>query len=226
MVFMQKYRSLILLPVILMAMLAVPVTPLKAAPGPKALAPDEIVKRIAAANPGLKDYTSDIAAKLNVSYAFLSTTLNLKGAYYFKAPDKSRIEITNTPSFLSQYPHVFDFHVRDWKNYNITLRETKDQDKAFYVLELVPKKTMGDLQKRVVWVSKEDFSVPVEELSYAKEGSARVLSTFKKIKGFLLLDSSKATLNFPAIKLKGYMEMTHQNHKINQGLSDEIFQKK
>jgi outer membrane lipoprotein-sorting protein len=216
-----------LLCIILAAILAASASPLQAAKqDASTMSADQIVKKIETSNPGLKDYTSDITAKLSVSYSILSTTLNLKGAYYFKAPDKSRIEIKNTPSFLSQYPHVFDFHVRDWKNYKITVREEKDKDKAFYVLELVPKKTMGDLQKRIVWVSKDDYSVPIEELTYAKEGSARVISAFKKIKGFQVLDSSKATLNFPSIKLSGNMEMFHQDHKINQGLSDEIFQKK
>jgi outer membrane lipoprotein-sorting protein len=187
---------------------------------------EAVMKRLAAANPGLKDYTSDVSVALKVRYSLLATTLNLKGAHYFKAPDKSRIEIKNKPPFLSQYPDVFDFHLKNWNDFKVALRPETPQDGAYYILELTPKKAMGDLEKRTLWVNKADFTTPVEELFYKKGSSIKVRSTYKKIQGYQLYNFCKAEVNFPSISLSGTVEMLHENHKINQGLSDELFKKK
>jgi outer membrane lipoprotein-sorting protein len=188
------------------------------------LSADQILRKSIQIHPKLKDYSSEVTIKALITCSSIHTSQLLQGAYLYKYPGKCRITIKNQPSLLARYPQVFQMKLPNPDEYKCRIRgeETHD-DTSFYVVEMTPRQKRGELKRHCVWVNRHDFTRPREEILYANGGKVTINATFSAIQGFMLYKIVKSHVEFPSARLNGYVEMVHKNHRVNCGLTDEMF---
>ncbi|MDQ7823962.1 MAG: hypothetical protein RDV48_14270 [Candidatus Eremiobacteraeota bacterium] len=179
-----------------------------------------VITGLADAEKGLNDYSSQVKLKLSVSFGSLSTRLDLDGTFYYKSPRRCALKVHNGPPLINKYPQVFSWCLR---RCDTGLWKVKGLNDGFYLAECTPGK--GELEKQELWIDKKDFTIPYEELSYAREGKVKITSTFRNVEDFTLYDTVKASVSFPASQVKAYIHMKHGACSINKGIPESVFEK-
>lgn len=187
---------------------------------------EAIFQRIAAVNPGLIDYSADIAIDMDVRLAFIPYKPDMKGKYYHKRPDRHKLELTKAPSYVKKYPNIFGWHLPKLEKYrSIVQEETIFRGHPVYYIVMLPKGTVGDIQRIEMWVDKEDYSVPRQETHYKNNGLLAVDVDYTRAGDYLVFDAMRATFNFPSVSVKANASAKYSNYRFNQGLSDGFFAK-
>jgi len=177
-------------------------------------------------NPGLKDYSSQITININAKWGFISYTPNMQGNYYFKKPDKHKLELTKAPAYLKKYPQVFGWSLPDpdqFKNRILKSEEAGGQD--CWAIEMIPRTPSGDLTRQILWVGKTDYLIYRQQYFYKGSSAIRVDMDYGKVGKYKLFKEMKATFEFPAIKISAETSATYANYKVNTGLKDSFFKK-
>lgn len=187
---------------------------------------DEIYQKQTSINSVLKDYTCTVNVKGQVETVILPIKFELMGKYYFKAPDKFKVEFKDMGNLLKDLPNVFAWNLPNPKQYNCrVMAEEVKMGVPCYVLELVPKESIGNLEKHLIWVSKDDYTTPVQEFFYKSGGHVLVNVKYKVIEGFKVYDMFDGSLEFPTSSIKAQVQVFYTDYSINKGLEDSIFNK-
>jgi hypothetical protein len=183
---------------------------------------EELFKKMGEVNPGLKDYSSDIKVELQ----FTIRTLNFAGKYYYKKPDKYKLELKKSPSFLKKYPQIFGWSLPNLSKYNSTIKPDKDtQGQESYEVELIPIQGMGDIVKQEIWINKKDYTFPKQLFVY-NYGTITVNAKYRKEGKFIVFDTLCADFDIkvPIIgSLKATANASYKNYKTNINLPDSFF---
>lgn len=177
-------------------------------------------------NPGLNDYSSQIAITIDAKWGFVSYTPTMQGNYYFKKPDKHKLELTKAPSYLKKYPQVFGWSLPDPDQFkNRIVKEETVAGQSCWVIEMVPKQQSGDLVRQLLSVGKKDFMIYRQQYFYRNAGAITVDMQYDKVGKYQLFKSMKSTFSFPSVKISAGVEATYSNYKVNTGLKDSFFKK-
>ena len=195
-----------------------------------------------------KDYVADVRMKVDV--AFMNIPL-LKGTLYFKAPDKMRLERNGGVSLLPRNSINLNLY-NIMAQGSVTVidggYETLD-GKDVRVIKIVPDAAESDLVLTKAWIDESRLLVLRSESTTRDNGTIRMnlaygkyaaqslpdkvvfvldLKDYKMPKGVTMDydDGTPADLPLKGKKKKGRIEIQYLNYKINQGLSDAVFQKK
>lgn len=187
---------------------------------------NELYQKIKAINSGLKD----CQAKLNLQfhdvkfYILPNLRFSMSGDYYYKYPDKYKVKLQKTPSFVKKYPHIFNWNFPDPKDFNCKVAgsDTISNIKC-YLIEMIPKQPMGDLLKHQIWINKDNLTMIRQIYIYDFDGKIQLDQTYKKINEFWVFDVLKAHCSFPKIKLDASVETKYDQYKFNQNLPDSFF---
>lgn len=185
---------------------------------------DEIYKKALSINSGMKDCEADLAIKIKAKW-YLGFSFGMSGKYYFKAPDKFKVDLKRTPSFVKKYPKVFSWALPEVKDFNtkVTGEEVVD-GKNCYVLYFLPKQLMGDLDSHTIWIDDKDFIMRRQTFKYNTGGEITINQYHKKLSGFWVFDTLSASFNFPKINLNATVNANYENYKFNQNLPDSLFE--
>jgi len=183
---------------------------------------EELFKRMGEVNPGLKDYSSDIKVKLKFSVS----SINMQGKYYYKKPDKYKLEIKKAPYVLKKYPQMFGWCLPDPTRHNCIVKLDKDAEgKECYVVDLIPIQGRGDLTKQEIWINTQNYTFPKQVYEY-HYGTITVEAKYRKEGKFILFDTIEAYFDIK-VPLFGNLKATaladYQNYKTNIGLPDSFF---
>ncbi len=188
--------------------------------------PSEIFDKIKQVNPTLKDYSVPIKIKAQVKYHFLKPRLNLEGVYYFKKPDKYKLELKRGSHFLNKYPKIFGWSLPKLSKFNANVKATKVNGQDFYVITLKKKVIDSDLLEEKIWVNAKDYTFPIHEYYYKNNGKIIVNIKYRKEGKYTLFDSVHEVFDLPSLSLSAVANAFYGKYKVNQGLSDEIFNTK
>lgn len=187
---------------------------------------DDIYKKALSINSGMKDCQSDINIKINAKW-YMGLRFGLTGKYYFKAPDKLKLDLKRTPSFLKKYPQVFSWTLPSTKDFNakITGEESVDNNDC-YVLFLTPKQPWGDLESHTIWIDKKEFIMRKQMFKYTTDSDITISQYYNKLSGYWVFNNLSAVFNFPKINLNATVGAVYENYKFNQNLPDSLFEQK
>lgn len=185
---------------------------------------DEIYKKALSINSEMKDCQADLSIKINAKW-YLGLRFGLAGKYYFKAPDKFKVDLKRTPSFLKKYPKVFSWALPDTKDFNTKLLNEEYVEKNdCYVLFLTPKQPMGDLESHTIWIDKKEFIMRKQMFKYNTDSDIIINQFYIKINNFWVFNNLTAAFRFPKINLNAAVNAYYENYKFNQNLPDKIFE--
>lgn len=184
----------------------------------------EIYKKALSINSEMKDCQADLSIKINAKW-YLGLRFGLTGKYYFKAPDKFKVDLKRTPSFLKKYPKVFSWALPDIKDFNTKLLKEESVEKDdCHVLFLTPKQPMGDLESHTIWIDKKEFIMRRQMFKYTTDSDIIINQFYSKINNFWVFNNLNAAFRFPKINLNAVVNAYYENYKFNQNLSDKIFE--
>lgn len=187
---------------------------------------EEIFEKMHATNQGLEDYVGELTVNTKIKYSFLEMPVNLTGTYYYKAPDKHKVEINKAPQFLSKYPQIFGWSLPNPDEFTVKVFDSYGSDGNSYLLRMVPKRGRGDLLKVEIVVDKSTYLFSRQIYYYRDEGEINIANTYKTVEGFNLFDTVNGVIKFPKVNVNATLDAVYNSYKINQGLSDDIFEKK
>lgn len=216
---MRKKLIMILAAIFTAAMLASRIGAAFAAPSFEG-----IYKKALSINSGMKDCQADLNIKFNVKY-ILPLRFSLTGKYYYKAPDKFKVDLKRTPSFLKKYPKVFSWALPEVKDFNTAVLPDEAVDgKNCFVLLLTPKQPMGDLANHTIWIDQEEYIMRKQMFKYNTDARITINQYYVKLQGYWVFNNLQAVFNFPKINLNADVNANYENYKFNQNLPDKIFE--
>jgi outer membrane lipoprotein-sorting protein len=185
--------------------------------------PEDLWQKLMEVNPGLQDYSVGVNINANVKFMLLNPDLNLEGTYYFKKPDKHKLQLKRSYNFLEKYPNIFGWELPELSQHNSTVKEVSDGGKKYFVVILIPKVKRSDLQRQEFWIDSSNFTVPRQVFMYDGEGRITVDVTYRRDQQYWLYDRMTANFSFPKMKLNARALATYGNYRTNLGLNDEFF---
>ncbi|MFH1453769.1 MAG: outer membrane lipoprotein-sorting protein [Armatimonadota bacterium] len=188
---------------------------------------NEIYKKALSINSGMKDCQADLNIKIQAKWSFVPIPINLQGKYYYKAPDKFKVDLKKTPSFLKKYPQVFSWVLPEVKEFNTKIAGEEDTGgNACYILELIPKQPMGDLKSHNIWIDKKEFIMRKQVFLYNTEAEIIINQNYIQKDGYWVFNDIEASFAFPKINLTATSKANYTNYKFNQNLPDSLFEEK
>jgi hypothetical protein len=178
-------------------------------------------------NPQLKDYTADVGNALNIKVSLLRVPMDLQGTYYYKQPDKYKMELKNAPALLQKYPQIYGYHPVDPQGFNISmLPDESVGGKSCWVLRLDKKSTESDFRGQTVWIQKDNYTSPRRLYNYTSNGRIDVRFKWRREQGFWVMDRVEAELDFPKFGGSASLVASYSGYRFNSGLDDKIFDSK
>jgi len=186
-----------------------------------------IVERSQTLNPKLKDYVAGVGINLNPKLGILRLPIDLHGKFYFKAPDKQKIELENAPTLLQKYPQIFGIRPLKPEEHDITLLpDDRLNDREQHVLRFDKKDPGGDYRGQTIWFDKERGTITRTVYNYKDDGRITIDLSWQKLSDYTVLDTVNAELDFPKHGVSATGTAKYTDYKFNQGLSDDIFVEK
>lgn len=174
-------------------------------------------------NPNLKDYSSEITVTLKGVALILPINLDLKGKYFYKKPDRHKLELERAPKFLSKYPQIFGWHLPELAKHTAMLKDVSLNEIPCWKITLTPIEGRGDIIQEDIWVNKSDYTFLRHLTTYKKDAFIEVNVQYRREGENILFDKMKADFYFPAVRVKAAANANYKNYKINPGLSDDFF---
>lgn len=183
---------------------------------------DKILAKAVAINPGLKDYSADINLPLRATLGFVPYNPNLIGRYYYKRPDKHKLDLKNAPGILKKYPNVFGFNLPDMARYKILrVQEMNLRGKLpVYKIAMIPNPRTSDVTGIDIYVNRSNYTIPKYDTFYVR-GHLYVNIDFRKQDQYLVYDRVSAEFEFPNVVATA--TATYSNYLFNQNLQDGFF---
>lgn len=193
----------------------------------------DILDRIEENMNGINDLQAQMTFRIFVRR--LGFPFNVNADYYFKKPDKVKIALHGLPGLLvGDAPKTITAATtltgfrKDYQNlyHSKLLGIRKVRGQSCYYLELTPIHEDGNVSKTLLWINQDDFTLPRLFTNY-KDGSwIEVNRTYMPVEKHRLVDHIDATMNFVKNDLQADVTAHYEKYKINQGLSDTIFEDK
>ncbi|MCL5035767.1 MAG: hypothetical protein M1269_01490 [Chloroflexi bacterium] len=183
----------------------------------------EIFDKMEKVNPNLKDFSSEITVKLDGSALFLPIHLDLKGKYFYKKPDKHKLELEKAPKFLSKYPQIFGWHLPELEKHKTLVKDVMIDDLPCWKITLIPIEGRGDIVQEDIWVNKKNYTFPRNLTTYRNDAYIQVDVKYRNEGENSLFDKMTAEFYFPKVKVKATAAAGYSNYKVNIGLTDDFF---
>ena len=185
---------------------------------------------------GLKDYIVDVNIHFDIE-TFKAPDLQAK--IYYKIPDKIKVE-SKRVLFFPREGGYFNPSLFKKEDFTILLLEHPSKGSHKTVkLRLIPKQTKGTTQEMVLTIDLEKNLVREAHVQQIGGKEIRAEMAYGIFGSMELPTRIKLLLDFPAVepegvkgfipsapgtqRVKGRIDMTYSNYRVNAGLTDEIF---
>jgi hypothetical protein len=172
-------------------------------------------------NPTLKDQTSDISISLDASLGPIPVHRSMSGQYYYKRPDRHKLDVQNAPSALKKFGNVFGFRLPALEKYNAkVIGEYEIGGRKVKKIQMTPKVKVSDIERLELYIDPERGTVPKFDTFYTK-GFAYIDIDFTQSNGYWVFDHMKADLSLSGVAAKAKAD--YSNYKFNLDLKDGFF---
>ncbi|GAB5464649.1 MAG: hypothetical protein Kapaf2KO_00850 [Candidatus Kapaibacteriales bacterium] len=209
-------------------------------------ASDRIVNEIQKNVSGLKTFTADIKADINVDYIDIPQK---NGKIYYKSPGKTKIEIDG----FGMLPKIGSGNFVDqiMNSENITAiyaGEDKVNGKTYELLKVLPQSSSSDIVLSTLWVQKGKGIVDRAETTLKSNGTFMIDFDNERINSVIMPTKIKVIFDVPEFKIpktmtgapsspkeekkeknkkegrsKGSITLTYQNIKVNTSIANSVF---
>jgi hypothetical protein len=179
-----------------------------------------LLDRMAALNANLQSYTASLHAHVSLrTFPFLSA--NLDGTYYFKQPDKYRVNFTDgVPIVAEKFDNLYA-HIEPasrWRSlYEVTVVSDDGHKTAF---RLVPRKH-GNVASIDAVADDAAATVTTMRWNYDNGGFASMVNHYTHVGGYDLVASQTGEVREPGYA--GTIETTIAGYHLNANVPDAVF---
>jgi hypothetical protein len=185
---------------------------------------------------GLMDYIVDVKIHFDIE-TFKAPDLQAK--LYFKVPDKMKVE-SKRVLFFPREGGYFNPSLFKKEDFTVLFVENVTQGgKKAVKLRLIPKKKMRNIQEFVLTIDTERNQVREVDVAQSGDREIKAEIVYGSFGHFELPTRINLLLDFPAVepemvkgfdtspqgpkRVKGRIEMTYSNYRVNSGLKDGFF---
>ncbi len=202
---------------------------------------NKILKEVYSKFTKVKDYTVDVAIKLDVSFVKMADS---KVKVYFKQPDKVHVESTGFSLIPAQAVNFNPAKYLTEDFVAVYLKQDIIDGKKVDVLNLLPKSDTAKVKFVKLWIDRDEKVIRKFETTADRGGSVlSELSYGSEIK-YALPSQIKVSMDFGNARLpgmnnrrgkednkekkekKGSATVTYSNYSINKGIDDKLFLEK
>lgn len=199
--------------------------------------PQKIIKKVKDNFSSIKDYQVDVNIKVDVD---ILKVPEMNAVMYFKQPDKMKMD---SKGFAMLPKQAFSFAPGKLLGDNTSAIYLKDEDLSgnkCAVIRIVPNDMSGELLISTVWIDKNK-NIIRKIASSGKRGDTEILFSYDTSMKYPLPSSVRFSFDAPNLNRrnndqqgqkakqssgKGTAVIRYKNYRVNQGLSDKIFDKK
>ncbi len=187
----------------------------------------ELFERISESSSQVKDLSAQVNFHLNLSR--LGMHFNVGGDFYYKKPDKFKLKLREVPDFLvSREDNAFrTTNLLASLQKNITqgydarvVDETSLQGANCYVIRLIPK-TKESIQKIVLWVNSQNYTMPKVILSFDDGSTLVQRKQYIQTDNIYVVQDMETDIDSPDIQAEIITNFSH--YQINKGIPDTVF---
>ena len=187
----------------------------------------EILQKTSSINQKLKDYTAAMQIDLTVKMGILKLPVTLEGQYWYKAPDRVKMELKRAPALLSKYPQIFGQRPLRPEDHRISvLPDDEVRGHKAWVLRFDKIDEGSDYRGQTVWIDQQRFTPLRHVYSYKENGRIAVDLIWRKQDDFWVLFEVDAEFDFPKHGAAASATAHYQDYKLNIGLDDAVFDPK
>jgi len=189
----------------------------------------DLLERIAETTHQVSDLSSDVDFQIELHN--LGMRFNVTGNLYYKHPDHFRLQLHDIPEFLLhrendafRTTNVLAGIRRDIKTqYNARIiNQTKYQDENCYVIQLIPKQ-QENIARILLWVDANHYTMPLVIIRYDDGSTLSQRKLYTKANDVYVVSKMDSNYDAPGIQAEIFATFSH--YKINQGMSDSVFEK-
>ncbi|MBV8066919.1 MAG: hypothetical protein JO113_03000 [Candidatus Eremiobacteraeota bacterium] len=180
-----------------------------------------ILARMESVNPGLHSFSAELRAHVTMrSFPFLAA--DLSGTYYYKEPDKNKVDFTGgVPLVAQQFDKLYARieNPSQWQALNTVTLVSDDGTTSHF--KLVPRKH-GNVASIDATVDDKSATVRSMRWNYENGGYAEMNDRYAPLSGYLLVVSQTGHVQEP-----GYVAditSTIDHYRINAALDDALFE--
>ena len=183
-------------------------------------ASSDLLGRMAALNAGLQSYTASVQAHVTLrTFPFLSA--NLGGTYYFKQPDRYRVDFTSgVPLIAEKFDNLYA-HIEPasrWRTlYEVTVVSDNGHTTTF---RLVPRKH-GNVTSIDAVADDATATVTTIRWNYENGGYASMSNQYTHVGAYTLVAAQTGEVHEP--NYAGVIKTTITNYHLNANVPDAVF---
>lgn len=180
-----------------------------------------LLARMSAVNPDLHSFSADLRAHV-VMRSFPFLTADLVGNYYYKQPDKNKVDFTGgVPLVAQQFDKLYARieSPSQWQQLNTVTLLSDDGSTAHF--KLVPRKP-GNVASIDATVDEKSATVQSMRWNYANGGYAAMNNHYATIGGNIVVISQTGHVEEPGYNAD--ITSTIDHYKMNPPLSDGMFE--
>jgi outer membrane lipoprotein-sorting protein len=203
-----------------------------------------ILRNVERTTEGVKDYVVDLQAEVNMERLRIP---RMKATMYFKTPDKVHFDAPNFAMLPREGLALNTARLREKFDATVMNVDTID-GKPAQKLQLAAKDTKTALRQLFIWVDTQQWTVKKFETIPYEGRTLTVTFHYTPQQGmYWLPDTMKATFGFAGVDTSGSsflyqytpqmnelqrpprtgsMKVVYSNYRINEGISDEVFERK
>lgn len=185
----------------------------------------QVTERMEAARSKVEDITARAAFDFRLTAGILPYSDSLSGTYYFKKPDRHRLDFPDAPSYLKSVPSMFSWKLPAPEKYDCLVKGpfvAAKQAPAYHLL-FSSKNPDSKTKSITVVVDAQKWRIARQETRYKDGGSVLLDFGYIEQKGLPLLQKVSGQLDIPSYKLKGTAALSLSEQRVNEGVDNTVF---
>jgi hypothetical protein len=192
----------------------------------------QVTHKLEEARAGVEDISARAEFSFRLNVGIIPYNDTLRGNYYFKKPDRHRLDFPDAPSYLKSVPSMFSWKLPSAEKYEATVTgpTLTDKGEPFYQMLFTSKNPASKTASINVVVDAIRWRVARQDTLYRDGGSVLLtfsyiehLSSGRREKGLSLLEKVSGTIDIPAYRLRGTAALILSEQKVNKGVDDSVF---
>ncbi len=186
---------------------------------------NQVTHQIEKARDAVTDLQADADFGFQVIMGIIPYRDTLHGTYFFKKPDKHRLDFPDAPSYLKSLPSMFSWKLPSLEKYEAkVIGPLAEGDTHFYSLVFTPKNLDSKTHSINTRVDSSNWRITRQDTYYKDGGSVLLRFAYLEKDGVSLLESVLGDVTLRDFKLSGQAQLRFSGHQLNRGLADSIFE--
>lgn len=185
----------------------------------------QVAEKMEAARSGVQDISAKAQLAFQLNVGILPYSDALLGTYFFKKPDRHRLDFPTAPSYLKSVPSMFSWKLPSAEKYDCEVsgpHNTKSSTPT-YLLVFTSKNPDSKTASITMTVNARQWRVDKQDTVYRDGGSVLLTFAYTEQSGLPLLQKVAGQINIPSYSLTGNAAITLSDQKVNKGVDDATF---